>query len=557
MSKKILVFLSVPNGKGINLYFTPDGGTVEGEMTNDAPLRYLLSKHPDTQELLCITTQKSEGTFERLEALLRQNGCTAVCRKIPYDESKSFETTVLPAVSASLQAGDELLLDITGGKRNIVLYLTLLCRIFTYQGIRIAEAVYSDLSPCRVLDATPLLKMFDLIGGMQELTSFGSVRTLRTYYGQPSQDPAVDELLCSVENLKECIDLCRTRKLTEGMERFKQALEQAAKSDDPLLQVLLPAFRDKFDGKVDILSLIRWCVESEMLQQALTIYNEMVPALIYGENKLIYPTWAIPIPVKSYTSNEIEQLVGGVLKMSEKHSELQKNRNRNRIPYTGQQLIRTLKLDSNRRSILDQFAAGRAEGREDPQIPDYIFENLAMVCMLAYGWSGKGPYCSEWVKKLPKNRGYLKPLKEWMEEEKLETAEMFLTALCNSPRKLQEKLLQQPQWDFISYGSKKGGFTRSIEQLDTLMNLFGYAANIPVKQLKPILRDYVYIRTLRNMANHANDASTSDQKKTIADLSQHGYPDPEKIGSREAGKQLLDIINRLKRELDNKGEGLH
>lgn len=544
MAKKILVFLSqYREPPDMQLYSAPDGTTVGGALTNDAPLRYLLHKHPDTEELLCITTAKSAATFQRLESLLREDGCSAECRKIAYDEAQSFEATVLPVVSASLQPGDQLLLDITGGLRDIILYLTLLCRIFTYRGIRITEAVYSNLNPPRIADATSLLQMFDLVGGMQELTSFGSVRTLRAYYARQKPDEAVEELLSSVEQLKECIDLCRTQKLMDGMERFRLALQNAAESNDPMLHVLLPVFRSKFGDKVDILQLIRWCIDSEMLQQALTIYNELIPELIYGDNGLVYATWAIPALTKNYATYETGQLVDGVLKMSQRHLAQQKERGR--TAFDSQGLLDALRTEDDRRDLLYLLDTGMGE----TALPDYVRENLAAVCALAYDRSGEGPYDPDWVEQLPKNRRYLSTMQEWMESEQLETAESFLASLYRCPEKKRAKLLERPEWDFIPYHGKKMGFVKTIDQLGELMPLFGYDASIPVKRLQHILADYLYIRTLRNMANHANDSSTADQKQILEDLVEYQYPDPEEVGSAEAGRLLIQAVERLEQEL--------
>ena len=81
------------------------------------------------------------------------------------------------------------------------------------------------------------------------------------------------------------------------------------------------------------------------------------------------------------------------------------------------------------------------------------------------------------------------------------------------------------------------------------MPLFGYDASIPVKRLQHILADYLYIRTLRNMANHANDSSTADQKQILEDLVEYQYPDPEEVGSAEAGRLLIQAVERLEQEL--------
>ena len=545
MAKKILVFLS-PHRENAKTqsYLAPDGTTVPGELTNDAPLRYLLRKHPETEELLCITTSMSSKTFQRLEQLLEEDGCAVACRKIDFEESQSFEALVLPVVSAALKPGDSLLLDITGGFRDIMLYLTLLCRIFTYRGIQIEQAVYSNLNPPRILDATHLLQMFDLVGGMQELISFGSVRTLRTYYARQKPNPAIDELLASVEYLKECMDLCRTQKLTYGMERFNRALLAASECDDSMLQILLPVFRSKFGDHIDALQLIRWCVESEMLQQALTIYNELVPELIYGTGKLVYSTWALPVSGKAYASFESNQLTEGVLRMSRWH--LEEYNSTNRVSCDRVQLCDALKTPEQRIDLLRLFS-----GQEDvpSSIPLYILEQLAMVCCLAYGRDCRGSYDRSWIEKLPHNRKYLSNLQGWIEQEGLDTADAFLSGLHRCPGKKLAKLLEQPRWDFLPYRGKKSCYGKSLECLGELLPLFGYASTIPIGDLQHILVDFLYVRTLRNMANHANDSSTADQKQQLDDLAAYQYPDPEKIGRHAVERILLNAIDRLERAL--------
>ena len=76
MAKKILVFLSRPRSPLPEMqdFATPDGASVQGALTNDAPLRYLLRHHPDTEELLCVTTPESKPTFQRLVSLLEADG---------------------------------------------------------------------------------------------------------------------------------------------------------------------------------------------------------------------------------------------------------------------------------------------------------------------------------------------------------------------------------------------------------------------------------------------------------------------------------------------------
>ena len=166
MAKKILVFLSQYRKAEMQSYAAPDGTTWDGALTNDAPIRYLLHRNPDVEELLCIVTSESVETYQRLQGLLKEDGYQGKCTEISYQATQVFEETVLPAVSNRLQPGDQLLLDITGGFRNAVLYLLLISRVLSYQGVVTVEAVYSSLNPRQIVDATALIRLFDLVGGI-------------------------------------------------------------------------------------------------------------------------------------------------------------------------------------------------------------------------------------------------------------------------------------------------------------------------------------------------------------------------------------------------------
>ena len=141
--------------------------------------------------------------------------------------------------------------------------------------------------------------MFDLVGGMQEMSSFGNVRTLRKYFGAEPQDERIGELLDALEALNEAITLCRTSKVSGCLERFIHAVNEVKSCDNPLVRQLTPAFDSIFrERKFKIRSLIRWCLERDMYQQAVTLYIECIPTEIFKnivqkkqENHLFNPKY--------------------------------------------------------------------------------------------------------------------------------------------------------------------------------------------------------------------------------------------------------------------------
>lgn len=292
--QKIILYLSAYNENSkLAAYDCPVGGAVEGVQTNEAPVKYLLREHKDISEIICLVTTKAEetawGLFQKVVQKFVQEedeqkaNREVQCRPIFIPDEKDFARDILPEVIEAAQTADEIFLETTGGLRDAVMYLLLISRALSYAGVKTAGAVYSNYATRSITDAMPIIRLFDLIGGMQEATSFGNVRTLREYYGSPAQNDSVEKLLTAMENLWETIALCRTERLTGCLDEFNAAMERAQNSADPLMRALLPAFGKKYGKKMSIPGVIKWCVDSDMLQQALTIYRERIPGYILNE----------------------------------------------------------------------------------------------------------------------------------------------------------------------------------------------------------------------------------------------------------------------------------
>lgn len=280
MSKKIILFLSdLKENAQERSYDCPDGTQVTGTQTNEAPVKYLLHTHPGIDEVLCIVTEKAQPAFEVLERTVRDQAPRARVTRIPFDEGMDFSSGPLARIMEAVKKGDEILLETTGGLRDAVMQLLLVSRALSFSGIPTVGAVYANFGAGRIVDCSHLIGLFDMVGGMQELAGFGSVKTLRDYYGGTAE-PEVKTLLDAMEGLQEDITLCRTGKLDGRIKAFNAAIEAAGGCADPLFRALLPAFRAKFGKKLNIPGVIRWCINSDMLQQALTIYKERIPAYI-------------------------------------------------------------------------------------------------------------------------------------------------------------------------------------------------------------------------------------------------------------------------------------
>ena len=121
-----------------------------------------------------------------------------------------------------------------------------------------------------------------------------------------------------MERLTETITLCRTGQIEERLKAFNAALIDAEECDDPLMRTLFPVFHEKFGRNLTTPGLIKWCVENGMIQQALTIYKERIPAYLIRERRDILEVKAnAPMPdnVKSYENEDEARFYEHLLKI--------------------------------------------------------------------------------------------------------------------------------------------------------------------------------------------------------------------------------------------------
>ena len=425
MAKKIILFLSeLRPDAPVQDFACPEGPAIAGRQTNEAPVKYLLRTHPDISEILCIVTPRALATAWRpFSSSVLLEAPQVWLLQIPFPDGTEFAAGPLVDVMRHTSPGDEIFLETTGGLRSAIMDLLLLSRILTYKGIRTAGAVYGNLAQRRIQDASHLMALFDLVGGMQELTSFGSTRTLRAYYGQPADDPYVESLLAAAEELTEAITLCRVQEIGAATEAFDGALSAAERCRDPLMRQLLPVFRAKFGGTGGPLSapdLIRWCLQSGLVQQALTVYTERIPAHLLRSGRYLLATDAVRRPlVHSYEDPDAAQFSRDFLTLS-------------------------------KRARLVDLA--------DNSVHSYV---------------------------------------------------------------------------------------ETLRNLESLLPASGYRPLCPVEGLRTLCMDYLYIKMLRNMTNHAQSEETEGQRELLEYLASFGYEPIGRISSASIRRALLEGLEHL------------
>lgn len=322
--------------------YTYDGIQGECETTNESAVRYLVQNGFNGQKPLSLskiyvfvtdkvsrtmTCRGDQGVEEYRDAEGRTWTHAAYFRhriedivphaesivdESPYDENAPVRKAVDAVVemAGKIQRDAErwqqesggadsvyLHVDCTGGLRHANMMMLAIIRLMQYNGVKIGKILYSNFSaePKKVEEANDIYNFFDLISGTEEFVRFGSVSAIQDYYADKDTSPELSRLLAAMDRFAEAIKLCHydvftdaVRELRESIRYFRQD-KSSSRSTAVMMQLQQRIYDDyqellQSSGEVSDLTLIRWCLDHDYLQQALTLYTERVPEIMgkYG-----------------------------------------------------------------------------------------------------------------------------------------------------------------------------------------------------------------------------------------------------------------------------------
>lgn len=561
MARKILLFLStLRKDTQENEYTGIDGTVVTGTQSNEAPVKYLLHCYPDISEIICVVTEEARQTaWEWFGNKIREEKPDIQIVDIPCEgeDSKTFIAGPMPKILERVKSGDEILLDTTGGFRNAVTYMLLITRILSYSEIPVTAAVYSNYSKHQIEDLSDTMGLFDLVEGMQELTSFGAINSIRQYYENAVvKDEKIEKMLQAVEELTETITLCRTASLDEKMKQFNDAMREAEQSSDPLFRQMLTAFKEKFGGEWNVLSILKWCVESGMIQQALTVYTERIPTYIMQRGFLRLKESADREKLYLKANKQEYEDGNAVLFMRDF---LALSRGIKSVGVWGKLTrFQALLKDPQKQSAIAVYAGlpGKAENFsmkdicEDEELETGLRNTV--IFLKAFYYHGEPRMIEnalgEFRKKYPALAGA--EMIQWIKERKNtwpRTIEKVLNCLAgDAGRNVAAVLLEMSREDMETL--RKDKVVLTLEKMEILLPNSDYQITCSNEKMRQVAMDYLYVKQLRNMANHANGESIGEGSELLEYLYKKGYPNLEQTSVKKIAEIIRDGIMHIEGE---------
>jgi|GEM_PF-1312953 CRISPR-associated protein (cas_TM1812) len=289
--------------------------------TNDAPARFLLKLAEHNEEpidkIFCIVSkdvyniklpqlenessklelEKGKTAFDRFSALIRNEvGPSIEIIPIYYDfdpnnedfDPKDKPTYIYNQIKTS-DIGKLIYIDYTGGLRDSSLFMIALIRYLEFKGIVCKDIIYSDFfsKPKAIRNIRYIYDMFNMINGVSEFVGTGNARQLvdlQKKLENTTNNDNVNNFVSSLQSFSDAIALCNVGSIVDAINSISESINTLEQdiSDDIFVQMfktLIPTVKEKlYIGKEppSILDLSQWCLDNNMLQQAVTIYNEKI-----------------------------------------------------------------------------------------------------------------------------------------------------------------------------------------------------------------------------------------------------------------------------------------
>lgn len=546
-----------------------DGGNNEiyGKQTPDAPtkyfLNYLTEKGKKIDDILCITSKDTnerkknrnkpdkeyESAFENYQRVLNEF-CEKKKIEVPkliklnfdynFEKGESIDEddryrNLFKSIVDEISENDTVYIDYTSGIRDTSLLIILMIRYLEYTGIKCGGMIYSyfdndDKEKNKIIDIKSTYDLFELLNGVNEFTSFGKSKTLSNYYNNIWKDKEeykeISELIETMNDFSDMMSLCMVEDIDEIMKKLNQKIIEAEKiknkinsNENQLMNYmffnLIKEIKKKFyleDGEeITYINLIRWCLDNDLIQQALTLYVEKMPEYYFNSNFFNINDENLNETLESLKilkDNYIDVFYKGIFKniLNDTKKYILTEEDIKELKSVKNKIIKKIKesIFKNKEYIL---------GKENTSIQEYkeiyIKETLDEIKSI--------------ISREYKKGNTNKKIKIYsLDEDKPKDKEGFLSLLFSKEEIISEIVdniyLKKKLKKIGTLSTKKNDIEytynkkiNSIIILSTNNKNMPSWSNIRLKDLILLMEDYLYFKIMKNQINHAKKSKLTQE----------------------------------------------
>lgn len=599
---KLILFLSnYRNGAGTFSYKSKYG-KIEGAQTPDAPTKYffkhLFEEGKKLDSILCITSLEANGgkdgeeneenknAYKHYKNMLEDFYVKENIKKEDrpklerinfdynfekdnkieeFDKYKELFKNIENHCDIEKEPNTTIYIDYTSGIRDTSLIIILIIRYLQYTGIKCGGMIYSyynkdDEYKNKIIDIKSTYDLFELLNGVNEFTSFGKSKTLSNYYKNiwknKEENREIRELIDVMNDFSDLMSLCMVEDIDEIMNNLNEKITKVKKiknKDDKennenklmnymffnLINEIENKFYLKGENQITYINLIKWCLDNDLIQQALTLYVEKIPeyynqcGFFNKEDESLLEAFNVyknDLPGFFYT-----EVFGNIKEKYGNNERVQQHNNNNNFSIENkvQKLKNIIKL--NRDNILS---------RKTKYLRIYEIEIQEAIKEIYNIMDEK--YKQNKVNVKVKNKKYLSEFSDNIprNEEKfinwLDQQNKLLSYLLNiqNENKLNVKKNKFNENKDKTY-DKKIKSLKKLKEKNICLTWF----NIESKDLIQLMQDYLYFKIMRNQTNHAKKSDLSEEVKD--------YFKEINYNMKISVKDIKNIMNKSVENIEN------
>ena len=511
-----------------------------------------------------------------------------------FENNKSIDEAdvsrrLYESIVKELDKNDTIYIDYTSGIRDTSLLIILIIRYLEYTGIKCGGMIYSyydndDKSNNKIIDIKSTYELFELLNGVNEFTSFGKAKALSEYYEKTSdkdciinanekskeedkkinqKDEAVEkinDLIDVMKRFSDVISLCMVQEIDNIMKQLQDGISEVKKVLNPnqkqnqeksvifslknsMFYNLITQIENKFyieDGKdITYIDIIRWCLDNDLIQQALTLYVEKIPQYYLDDKHKFFDT-------------EEESLKDSISKGNEDKSyanifytKIFSNIwfNRFYYPLNYNELIDNNKKINEVKNIVEKYKQQILDrdvellDRCEDNIKDIIYEIYKIIDKIYENGKESDTEIKVGYIKLSKNDKLMPKTKEKF----INTFKVNNKLIANILEELGQINSIYNMECFYANNTKEYTLNRKINSIIILrksdINPLWLNNKIDLNEFVELMEDYVYFKIMRNQINHASSDELKDE--VINYLTAQGY----KVDINEKG--IKDEIKKI------------
>lgn len=202
--------------------------------------------------------------------------------------------------------GCRLYMDYTGGDRSTSTVIIALTKMLENRGIHITQILavnFDREAPIKeIRNKIEVNYIFDFISGLHEFNNYGNAHTLTEFFNKSIANGSIKEsdqarrVLKKIQHVADQIQMCRSSKMVSSIGELVNAIDDYEKYDtahDSIFDYLIHDIKNNYSGvylpnQRTILNIIRWCLEKNLIQQAVTMYAELLPQVLVDQHIIEY-----------------------------------------------------------------------------------------------------------------------------------------------------------------------------------------------------------------------------------------------------------------------------